>query len=87
MMREADVSGGYTPGIESGVIAAQHAMDWQREAVASNVLAEVAEGTGGEFFHNNNDLQAGLGALAGSPVYYTLAFAPTDANQTANSTR
>ena len=79
MMREADVSGGYTPGIESGVIAAQHAMDWQREAVASNVLAEVAEGTGGEFFHNNNDLQAGLGALAGSPVYYTLAFAPTDA--------
>lgn len=79
MMREADVSGGYTPGIESGVIAAQHAMDWQREAVVSNVLAEVAEGTGGQFFRNNNDLQAGLGALAGSPVYYTFAFAPTDA--------
>ena len=79
MMRETDVSGGYTPGIESGVIAAQHAMDWQREAVASNVLAEFAEGTGGEFFHNNNDLQAGLGALAGSPAYYTLAFVPTDA--------
>jgi VWFA-related protein len=78
MMREADASGGYTPGIESGVIAAQHAMDWQREAVASNVLAEVAEGTGGEFFRNSNDLQAGLGALAGSPVYYTLAFAPSD---------
>lgn len=79
MMREADVSSRYTPGIESGAIAAQHSIDWQREATASSVLAEVAEGTGGEFFHNNNDLQAGLGALAGSPVYYTLTFTPTDA--------
>jgi hypothetical protein len=78
-MREADVSGGYTPGIESGVIAAQQGMDWQREAAARNVLEEVAEGTGGEFFHNSNDLQAGLDALAGSPVYYTLTFVPTDA--------
>jgi VWFA-related protein len=79
MMREADVSGGYTPGIQSGVITAQHAMDWQREAYASNVLAQIAEGTGGQFFHNSNDLQAGLGALTGSPMYYTLTFAPTDA--------
>lgn len=79
MMREADVSGGYTPGIKSGVTAAQHAVDWQREAAARNVLAEVAEGTGGEFFHNSNDLQAGMGELAGSPLYYTLTFAPTDA--------
>ena len=41
-------------------------------------MAEVAQGTGGEFFRNDNDLKAGFGALAGSPVYYILAFAPTD---------
>ena len=49
--------------------------------VATNVLAEVAEGTGGEFFHNNNDLKAGFRALAGSRVRTSLAFAPTDVKQ------
>ena len=42
------------------------------------MLAQVAEGTGGEFFHNNNDLKAGFGRLAGSPGSYILAFAPKD---------
>jgi VWFA-related protein len=55
-----------------------HNVDSAREFVATDVLAEVAQGTGGEFFHSNNDLRAGFGALAGSPVYYILAFAPTD---------
>jgi hypothetical protein len=41
-------------------------------------LAQVAEETGGEFFHNNNDLKAGFGRLAGSPGAYILAFAPRD---------
>ena len=41
-------------------------------------MAQVAEGTGGEFFHNNNDLKAGFGRLAGSPGAYILAFAPKD---------
>jgi VWFA-related protein len=50
----------------------------QRELVAASVLSELAQGTGGELFHNNNDLKAGFGALAGSPVYYVLAFAPSD---------
>ncbi len=53
-------------------------LDSQREVVAQDVLAEVAQDTGGTFFHNNNDLKAGFGALAGSPVDYVLAFAPTD---------
>jgi VWFA-related protein len=53
-------------------------LDTQRELVAASVLSEVAQATGGEFFHNNNDLKAGFGALVGSPVYYVLAFAPSD---------
>ena len=53
-------------------------MDQNREVVAGDVLAQVAEGTGGEFFHNNNDLKAGFGRLAGSPESYILAFAPKD---------
>ena len=45
-----------------------------------DVLAEVAQGTGGEFVHNNNDLQAGFAAFAPTPAYY-LAFDPTDIKQ------
>jgi VWFA-related protein len=57
---------------------AMHRLDQNREVVAMSPLAELAEGTGGEFFHNNNDLRAGFGRLAGTPGSYILAFAPTD---------
>ena len=50
----------------------------ERELFAQDVLAETANETGGTFFHNSNDLQAGFGALAGPPVDYILAFAPSD---------
>ena len=62
----------------SGQPGTAERLDTQRELIAASVLSEVAQGTGGEFFHNNNDLKAGLGALVGSPVYYVLAFAPSD---------
>jgi VWFA-related protein len=78
LMRETDVTQRYAPSANSGVIGAMHSVDSMRELVATDVLAELAQGTGGEFFHNNNDLKAGFGALAGSPVYYILAFAPAD---------
>jgi VWFA-related protein len=79
LMRETDVTMGYHPSAGSGIIGAMHNVDSRREILATDVLAEVAQGTGGEFFHNNNDLNAGFGALGGSPVYYILAFAPNDA--------
>jgi hypothetical protein len=81
LMREADASNGYAPSISSGAIGAQHAVDTNREFVATDVLAEVAEGTGGEYFHDNNDLTAGFRALAGSRGSYILAFTPTDSKQ------
>jgi VWFA-related protein len=46
---------------------------------AGNVLAEIADGTGGTFFHNDNDLKSGLNVLAARPEYvYVLGFSPTN---------
>lgn len=47
-----------------------------REFAAADVLAEVAQGTGGALFQHDNDLQAGFGALAGHREVYALAFIP-----------
>ncbi len=52
---------------------------YQRESdtVQTNVLAELADGTGGTFFQNNNDLDAGLKRVAAVPEYvYLLGFSP-----------
>ena len=32
-----------------------------------NAMGTLADGTGGDFFHNNNDLAAGLEQLAAAP--------------------
>jgi VWFA-related protein len=46
---------------------------------ANDVLAELADGTGGTFFHNDNDLKRGLNLLAARPEYvYVLGFSPQD---------
>jgi VWFA-related protein len=43
----------------------------------SDVLAVLADGTGGMDFHNNNDLTGGLQMIAGAPsVSYLIAFTP-----------
>jgi hypothetical protein len=42
-----------------------------------HVLAELAHGTGGTFFHNRNDLDEGLReAVAAPPLSYLLGFSP-----------
>lgn len=42
-------------------------------------LALLAEGTGGKFYHNRNDLDVGLREMAAAPdVTYILTFAPVD---------
>jgi VWFA-related protein len=44
-----------------------------------DLLAVLAEGTGGVFFHNNNDLDEGFRRVADTPEYsYVLAFVPQD---------
>jgi VWFA-related protein len=43
-------------------------------------LAAIAEGTGGKFFHNNNDMNTGLRELAEPPAAsYVLGFSPDQA--------
>jgi len=45
------------------------------------VLRELADGTGGEYFHDNNDLSAGLLRLSAmAEAYYILAFTPHQLN-------
>lgn len=43
----------------------------------ADVMAELADATGGSFFHNNNDLVEGFRRVASTPeYYYVLAFSP-----------
>jgi VWFA-related protein len=45
----------------------------------SDVLSDLAEGTGGNFFRNNNDLTAGFDRVATAPEFsYVLGFSPAD---------
>jgi VWFA-related protein len=45
--------------------------------VDADVLAELADGTGGTFFHNNNDLVEGFRRVAAAPeFFYVLGFTP-----------
>ena len=42
-------------------------------------MSELADGTGGTFYHNNNDLEAGFRALVSGVEYtYLLSFSPAD---------
>jgi hypothetical protein len=46
---------------------------------ADDILAELAYGTGGTFFHNDNDLKGGLNVIAARPEYvYVLGFSPQE---------
>lgn len=77
LMPEADVSIGYIP-TQGNLTALMHSYATTREFQATSVLSQMAEGTGGDLFHNNNDLKAGFTRLAGQPVFYTLAFSPSN---------
>lgn len=48
-----------------------------RESMRSDILAEMAYGTGGVFFQNSNDFDEGFHRLAAAPEYvYLLSFTP-----------
>ena len=53
--------------------------DENHQIADSNVLSEFTDGTGGTFFHNNNDLAEGLRRIASLPEFvYQLGFSPQD---------
>ena len=55
-----------TSAMLTGADSAAHR---SKAAGSENVMAELAGGTGGTFFHNNNDLAGGLRTLLSSPEY------------------
>ena len=55
--------------------------DYRRSEMlsAEGAMASLADGTGGNFFHNRNDLGNGLAGLTAEPeCMYLLEFSPTD---------
>jgi VWFA-related protein len=82
-----DARGLYTTEIdasERGGSSAQDLMTGQHAqyhsdtmTLSDDVMSELADGTGGIFFHNSNDLEGGLKSLAQGPEYsYLLEFSP-----------
>ena len=85
-----DARGLYTNALDAGERSAGSALAErtisQNHAVSSalneDVMAELAEGTGGTFFHNSNDLQGGFQALTAVPEYvYLLELSLQDVKQ------
>jgi VWFA-related protein len=77
-----DVRGLYTVGLSpdrshpsNSVVMFK--LDREEAAARGDVMAEFAYGTGGTYFHNNNDLNEGFRRTAGAPEYsYVLGFSP-----------
>ncbi|MGA2120021.1 MAG: VWA domain-containing protein [Bryobacteraceae bacterium] len=71
-----NVLGLSVPGLDASQSAPS--MNAEQLAIADeNVLWELTAGTGGTFFHNNNDLDEALRRAASAPeVYYLLGFSP-----------
>jgi VWFA-related protein len=77
-----DARGLYTTALDASeqgprtASALMNADEFQRHSdsmsLNEDVMAELADGTGGTFFHNSNDLDAGLQKLAAAPEYVYL---------------
>jgi VWFA-related protein len=74
-----DARGLYTTALvasdDTHVVPVQSRSEFHASAMKANenIMAELADGTGGTFFHNSNDLDAGLKALTEAPeVVYVL---------------
>jgi len=75
----AIVPGGDASTNNLSIAAATTKARYQSEAALaqSDVLGELAEGTGGTFFHNNNDLKEGFRRTGATPEFmYVLGFSP-----------
>jgi VWFA-related protein len=65
-----------SPGPPATLIARQR-YDREASRIDADVMAELADATGGTFFENSNDLAGGIRDLSAVPeVYYVLAFSP-----------
>ena len=70
-----DASGLYAGGAAGSV--GDPVFDSAEAEARSDVMAEFASGTGGIFFHNNNNLDEGFRRTADAPEFvYVLGFSP-----------
>ncbi len=70
---DASQRGAATP--QMAILRSQYARESDRQQ--ADVLGELADGTGGTFFENSNDLEAGFNRVAAAPEYiYLLGFSP-----------
>jgi VWFA-related protein len=59
------------------IVHVKQEFERKRAYADQGVMQELADGTGGTFFHNDNDLKAGLDQLAAPPEFiYVLGFSP-----------
>ncbi len=68
-----------TPTAPGGpaVLSVKTQFDQQSAIAEEGVLEELADATGGRYFHNNNDLKAGFNQIAAAPEFvYLLGFSP-----------
>jgi len=83
---EQDVAGRVLTGRQAPPKASSPDQQWtryRRESARAeeDAMKDLAEGTGGTLFHNNNRLQLGFTRLATLPEYsYVLAFSPAELN-------
>jgi VWFA-related protein len=76
-MVETDVRRSYMPSPSLSVQVESY--NSSREVDATGTLAEIANGTGGQFFYNQNDLLGGMRKILMPPaVSYVLTFSPSD---------
>jgi VWFA-related protein len=85
-----DARGLYTTEIDASEMikgsaqTAQLKSEYRRNSMSlnENVMAELAHGTGGTYFHNSNDLESGFKQLTAAPEYlYLLEFSIKDVKQ------
>lgn len=67
------------PSYSPSLALVMSGLDRDAQKASGDVLAEIAEGTGGSWFHDRNDLGEGFRRAALAPdVHYVLTYSPVD---------
>jgi VWFA-related protein len=75
--RGVDTTGLMEASRRSAMSSVEREYYQQSARAAADVLADLAEGSGGTFFHNNNDLTMGFTRVTSAPEFsYVLGFSP-----------
>jgi VWFA-related protein len=77
IMAIAPLGNADVPVLLSTIEHVRQEFEHKRAYADEGVMQELADGTGGTFFHNDNDLKAGMDQLAARPEFiYVLGFSP-----------